>query len=134
MDEISICRELLSHVEALARAHGAAAARRIVIGLGPLSEIEPRRLLQAFSLLCRRTPAEHARLDVEALPLRTRCGECGIELGGPGGGQLCPHCGQSRSVLMNGEDLKLKLVELDNYPRGSRRDMEVLSPENPSRW
>jgi hydrogenase nickel incorporation protein HypA/HybF len=85
--------------------------------MGPLSDVEPRRLREAFSMLCVRTPAAHATLDVEMLPLRVRCGECGIELARPGSGPGCPECGHSRSILMNGDDLELKLVEFEEPPR-----------------
>lgn len=77
MDEIAVCRELPGHLALLASVHPAVLARRVVLEIGPLSEVDPTLLVEAFSTLRAQTVADRATLDVEALPLRMRCGECG---------------------------------------------------------
>lgn len=112
MDEMVICKELLGHVAELARTYRASAARHVVVGVGPLAEVEPAHLMAAFSMLSPATVASGATLAVEAAPLRMRCGECGSERDQPPPERPCPECGQSRSVLWNADELQLKLVEL----------------------
>lgn len=120
MNEMVICTELLGHVAQLARAHRAAAACRVVVGVGPLAEVEPARLMAAFSALSAATVASGATLAVEAAPLRMRCGECGSERDQAHPDRPCPECGQNRSVLLNADELQLKLVELagSGFPDG----------------
>jgi hydrogenase nickel incorporation protein HypA/HybF len=112
MHEIAVCRELLGHLAMLASAHSAVLARRVVVEIGPLSEVDPTRLIEAFSILRTQTVADRATLDVEALPLRMRCGECGCELRTQDE-CACPECGQDRSVFVNADGLELRLVEFD---------------------
>jgi hydrogenase nickel incorporation protein HypA/HybF len=117
MHELAVCRELLGHLAVLARAHPATVARRVVVEMGPLSEVDPTRLIEAFSILSSETVARQATLAVETLPLRMRCGECGCQLGRALAGCVCPECGQDRSVLENGDGLELRLVEFAEAPR-----------------
>jgi len=116
MHEIAVCTELLGHLAVLASPHRPALARRVVLEIGPLSEVDPTLLIEAFSILRAQTVADRATLAVEALPLRMRCGECGCEPGPPQG-CACPECGQDRSVLMNGDGLELRLVEFGEAQR-----------------
>jgi hydrogenase nickel incorporation protein HypA/HybF len=111
MHEAAVCRQLLEQVAALALRHPKAAARRVVVEVGPLAEIEPERMMKTFSVLRRATVAHGATLALEFLPPRMRCGECGAELKDPTRGGRCPECGQNRTLLLNADELLLKRVE-----------------------
>jgi len=129
MHEIAVCRELLGHLAVLASAHQVALARRVVLEIGPLSEVDPTRLIEAFSILRSQTVADRAALDVAALAPRMRCGECGCDFRPPGAG-VCPECGQDRSVLMNGDGLELRFVEFAEHerPEGGPAGTRETSP------
>jgi Zn finger protein HypA/HybF involved in hydrogenase expression len=88
--------------------------------MGPLSEVDPTRLMEAFSKLSSETVAQQATLDIEALPLRMRCGECGCQLARVLAEGVCPECGQDRPVLENADGLELKLVEFAEAQRERR--------------
>lgn len=79
--------------------------------MGPLAAVEPARLIEEFAVLSAQTPSQRATLDIEALPPLIRCGECGCDLSPAAEALTCPECGQNHAVLLNAEDLELKLVE-----------------------
>lgn len=111
MYEAAVCRELLSYVAECGRAHQAGDACRLVVRMGPLANVEPARLIEEFALLSARMLSQRPTLHVEALPPQLRCGECGCDLPPSAEVLVCPECGQNHPVLLNAEDLELRLVE-----------------------
>jgi hydrogenase nickel incorporation protein HypA/HybF len=111
MHEVAVCRQLLEQVAALALRHPKAAARRVVVEVGALAEIEPQRMMKTFSVLRPATVAHGATLALEFWSPRMRCGECGAELEDPARGGRCPECRQSRTLLVNADEFLLKRVE-----------------------
>ncbi|BAU48733.1 hydrogenase nickel incorporation protein HypA [Sulfurifustis variabilis] len=120
MHELSVCQGMLAQVSEIARDHGARAASRIVVRVGPLSGVEPALLAQAFPLARAGTVAAEADLVVEPAPVRVRCERCGAETEAAANRLLCGACGDYRTTLTAGDELLLVSVELV-------REEEVMS-------
>lgn len=112
MHELSICNALLTQVDAIVRAHGADAATRIVLAVGPLSGIEPALLARAFEFTRGGRCAASATLAFETVPIRIRCTECGTESACEANRLLCNRCGGYRTQILSGDALLLVRVEL----------------------
>lgn len=111
MHELSLCRALLKLVEPIAREHGAPVSR-IVLRIGPLSGAEPELLQRAFPQAAAGTCADGAVLQLQSVPLRVRCLQCGAEGVAAINRLACAVCGATRTQLLGGNELDLLRVEL----------------------
>lgn len=119
MHELSVCQSLIDEVERVVAAHGASAARRIVLCIGPLSGIEIPQLHSAFTIARAGTCAGAAELDIEDAPVRVQCRECAAETGASVQRLLCGACGSWRTSLVSGDEILLRSVELQKLPERS---------------
>ena len=114
MHELSLCEDLMSQVNALAKTHGASRVVRIVVRIGPLSGIESRLLDCAFTISRAGTVAEHAEFVTEVQAVRVKCTRCGAETAATVNQLLCGSCGSYETQLISGDELILAQVELEN--------------------
>jgi len=112
MHELSVCLALIDQVESIAQAHGATEVERILLRVGPLSGVEPPLLKSAYPLAAAGTVAERATLDIETMPVRVQCTECGEETTVEPNRLICGKCGGFRTRLVSGEEMLLASVEL----------------------
>jgi len=111
--ELAICQSLVTQVEDIAHDHDAARVVSIVIGIGALSGVEAQLLRHAYPVASAGTVAQEAQLEIEELPIRVKCGECGEESTVKPNKLLCRHCGDWRTTLVSGDELMLMRVELE---------------------
>lgn len=116
MHELSICQALIEQVETLAREQGARQVVRIRVGIGPLAGVEPVLLEQAFQIARAGSVAAAAGLDLDNLPVRVSCPDCGRESDAQAADLTCGHCGNWRTRLVSGDELLLTEVELVREP------------------
>jgi len=112
MHELSICQALILRVEDIARERSGK-VRRVCLGIGPLSGVEPRLLEDAYPLACAGTCAEGSQLAIEPINIRVRCRSCGAESEAAPNRLLCAACGDWRTDLLSGDELLLLRVELE---------------------
>ena len=112
MHELSVCLSLLEQVQAIAAQHRAIAVERILLRIGPLSGVEAALLANAYPLAAAGTIAEHAVLEIEAMPVRVRCDDCGADTQAAPNRLLCEHCGSWRTRLVSGDEMLLANLEL----------------------
>ena len=109
MHELGITRNVVAIV-------GEAAAGRRVRGvtleIGRLSGVMPDAVRFCFDLVAQGTPLEGARLEIREIEGRGRCGACGAEYAMPELFTPCG-CGSRRPVLLAGEELNIKTMELE---------------------
>ena len=114
MHELSVCMSLIEQVDRIARDHGADRVASIVLEIGPLSGVEPDLLRHAYPLAAAGTVAEHAELIIDGRDIVVTCSRCGAESTVPANRLLCGRCGDFRTRVLQGDELILKRVELDN--------------------
>lgn len=121
MHELSVCLALLEQVQSIAQERGATRVERILLRVGPLSGVEPLLLKSAFPLAAAGTLAESAVLDIEAIPVRVHCSECGAETPARPNRLVCGRCGGFRVRVISGEEMLLASLALrvpDQHPSG----------------
>ncbi|MFP3873591.1 MAG: hydrogenase maturation nickel metallochaperone HypA [Thiohalophilus sp.] len=113
MHELSICQSMLSQIEAVAMENRATAVHRIKVQIGPLSGVEPQLLQQAFPIAVAGSLAAEAVLEIELLPIRVRCRQCGMESEASANKLICGECGHWQTQLISGDEMLLTSLELD---------------------
>lgn len=104
-------QSVVSIVEREASRCGAARVESIRLRVGELSGIVPRCLEEFFPAAAAGTRSEGARLDIEPLPARIKCPDCGYE--GRPHGALCPVCGGSSFRLVAGREFYVESMEVE---------------------
>jgi hydrogenase nickel incorporation protein HypA/HybF len=101
-----------SMVDAIRARIGSRRVRRVQVDVGRLSCVEPEAIRFCFDLCARGTTVEGASLEINDVPGRGRCSECGaadLELTGPL--PLC-RCGSACVEILDGTQLRIRAVEV----------------------
>jgi hydrogenase nickel incorporation protein HypA/HybF len=108
MHELGITQEILAVVT---ERSGGARVRRVVLEIGKLAAILPDALRFCFEVCSAGTVAEGAELQIDELPGRARCRQCGaeVQLDRPFG--RCT-CGSTDFDWLSGEELRIKEMEV----------------------
>lgn len=86
---------------------------KVRMKVGHLRQIVPAALAFGFELVAEGTPVEGAELEMEQVPVEGRCHGCGAE-SRPGSFPLqCPRCGGFDLKILNGEELIVESLELE---------------------
>jgi hydrogenase nickel incorporation protein HypA/HybF len=109
MHELSITRNIVAIVDEAARGRRVC---RVMLQIGKLSGVMPDAVLFCFDIVAQGTALHGARLDIEEIEARARCDTCGGESSLPHLGASCP-CGSRRLTLIQGEELKIRTIELE---------------------
>ncbi len=112
MHEMSLAEGILQIVEETARSHHAIRVRSVVLELGALSHVEEQALRFCFDAVTRGTVADGAQLDVDATAGRAWCMPCGVSVPLARLGDACPQCGSYQLQVTQGEEMKVKAIEV----------------------
>lgn len=112
MHELSVCLSLLDQVQRIAGEHGADRVERIVCAIGPLAGVEPALLANAWPLAAAGTIAADAVLDIDTVPVRVACQDCGAETDASANRLLCGACSSFHTRLVSGNEMLLAHLEL----------------------
>lgn len=113
MHELSVCQSLLSQLEGFASENSAQRVLSVVLGVGPLSGVEPELLKQAYPIAVAGSVAEGSELEIESRPVRVSCSQCGCESDASPNRLLCRHCGDWQTRLVSGDELLLLRIEFE---------------------
>ena len=113
MHELGIMESAMASVLKRAADNGASRVHRIVLRVGALSGAEPDALRFAFDIVARGTAASGAVLDIDTVPARSRCPDCGLDFdAGEGFITECPKCRRLCGELLQGRELELSRIEM----------------------
>lgn len=112
MHEASMVRRLIEMVASEAERSGGEEVSVVRVEVGALSGVEPMLVQLAYDQLIPGSRLSGSRLEIEVVPLRARCEQCGVfEV--PQFHFSCPRCGSPRTVVVSGEELRL--VSFDQF-------------------
>ena len=112
MHELSIVANLYEIMEKKAKEQGAKKITLVRLQVGILSGVVPDFLETAFDIFKEGTMAAEASLEIEKVPLKTRCEECGIEKISNELIFICTICGSSQIKTLDGTELILEKMDL----------------------
>ncbi len=110
MHELSVARAVLN--TAIRHADG---REVIVVSLrvGRLRQVVPDSLRFYFEIVARDSACEHARLELEELEVRLRCGACAREWDMLDPAFRCPRCASADVSVLSGEELEVAYIEVE---------------------
>jgi hydrogenase nickel incorporation protein HypA/HybF len=111
MHEMMIATELLSQLDNLAAEHGLSRITHVSVAAGEMRGVVPEALDMAFAEASRGTAAEGATLELEIVPTRARCRECGQVFQPTVDSFLCPGCNQADVEFLAGNDIVLSSID-----------------------
>ena len=112
MHEMSLAEGILQIIEDTARANAASSVRAVWLEIGTLSQVEEQALRFCFDVVIAGTVADGARLDVLATPGRAWCMPCGTDVALDRLGDSCPRCGSYQLQVTQGDEMKVKDIEV----------------------
>lgn len=110
MHELALAQSVVTILCEEAKRHGLARVDAFRLQVGELRAVVPEMLETCLEAVGRGTVAEGARVELEIVPGRARCG-CGEEFTVGELLFLCPGCGRPGGVIIAGQELTL--VELE---------------------
>ena len=112
MHEMSIAEGIRGVIEDAARTNGFEQVTRVRLEIGRFAGVETRALEFAFDVVMRGSVAEGAGLEIDELPGRALCYDCGeqVEIGD----RLdpCPLCGGGKLLAQGGDEMRIKDLEV----------------------
>jgi hydrogenase nickel incorporation protein HypA/HybF len=113
--ELSIAQAIVD----VAAGHAREGTRVAVVHVrvGRLRQVVPSALAFAFELCAHGTPADGAELVLEEVGIAGRCRACAAEAELPGFPLACPACGSLDVDVLQGEELLVDELELDELAR-----------------
>jgi hydrogenase nickel incorporation protein HypA/HybF len=112
MHEMSLAEGIVQIVENSARANDARTVRAVWLELGALSHVEQEALRFSFDVVKLGTVAADARLEVVTTPGRAWCMPCGNAVDLAKLGDPCPTCGSYQLQVTQGEEMRVKEIEI----------------------
>jgi hydrogenase nickel incorporation protein HypA/HybF len=119
MHELSIAQGILDIVRQYVPEEQAADIRRIRIRVGQMAGIVPDSLDFCFGAMVNGTAMAEARLDIEEIPVRSRCAGCGEIFSLEGAAFFCPFCNSREIKIISGTELQVVDIELSEEQAGA---------------
>lgn len=112
MHEMAITQSLVDLITDEQRSRGFAAVRRVIVEIGKLGHVDPHALRFAFEATSPGTVATGAELEIREIDGAAWCMDCSKRVAVLRRGDGCPECGQHKLIVEQGEDLRLKELEV----------------------
>jgi hydrogenase nickel incorporation protein HypA/HybF len=115
MHEMGVTQSILGIVLEHARKNEAKRVLAIRLQIGELTGYVGEIVNHMFQLLAEGTAAEGARLEVEMIATRLRCGDCGkeFEVAPMELNAGCPQCASTKTEFLRGREFLVESIEIE---------------------
>ena len=131
MHELSVVEGMMRILTRTARENALERIVAVRLKLGRLRGFDGRQIVLCFETLSEGTPAQGARLEIEAVSPRCRCRDCGRNWVAGGFLLACPSCGGGDAEVEGGRELYIESVE--GEPSGAKPASEPIHAKRASR-
>jgi len=115
LHELSITQSILDIVLEQAKESNAKRVIGVKLRFGTLTSIVPDCVAFYFEQMTEGTIAEGAKLDVEMVPLKMKCSQCGEEFEGQDELDMtCPKCANPFTETLSGREMEVASIEVDS--------------------
>jgi len=111
--ELGITQSIVDIAEQTARQHGGGKITSVTVEIGSLSGVVPDAVEFCFEACSKETLLEGARLVINVIPGRGRCLQCATEQEIDNHSFACDACGALGLERLQGEELRIKELEVD---------------------
>jgi hydrogenase nickel incorporation protein HypA/HybF len=112
MHEMALCQGLVELIAEQQRLNSFDRVKRVIVEIGVLGHVDPHALEFAFEVGARGSPAEAAVLEIREIPGQGWCMDCSKTVGIDRRGDPCPTCGGYQLIVQQGDDMRLKELEV----------------------
>jgi hydrogenase nickel incorporation protein HypA/HybF len=113
MHELALAESILQIVEKEMTKYPGSKVLKVAIKLGALHEIVPDALQFGFDTMTMNTALVGAQLDIERIPIRGRCRNCGHEMVIEEYIFICPKCFSGDIEMTQGDVLEITHIEIE---------------------
>ena len=113
MHELSIVASLFEILEEKAKEKKAKKILSVKLKVGVLSGIIPEFLETAFNIYKEDTIAAESKLEIEKVPLKIQCKQCGTEIVKDDFVFICEKCESRELKTLSGTELLLEKIEVE---------------------
>jgi hydrogenase nickel incorporation protein HypA/HybF len=113
MHELSIAQNIIEIICDQMRIHNLSRIESVSLRIGLMRCVVMESLRFSFDVLASGSPLEGARLEVEEVPIRGRCLECGHGFTLKTWMDDCPLCRGARVEIISGKELDIVSIEGD---------------------
>lgn len=114
MHELSLAKEIISHVERIIPVDDLPKIQTIKIHVGEFSNIMPDSLLFAFNSLIEGTILNNVRLELEIVALKVKCNTCQEVHSIKMNNFVCPNCNSNNLQLFSGSELFIESIQMND--------------------
>jgi len=111
MHEIKIAEDLSVIVFETARKEKLSKVTKVNISFGQMIQIVPEIFEFAFREIVRNSVVENAELDIEIVPVKMKCTNCGNDFQVRENLFACDICSSTDLEILNGKELFIKSIE-----------------------
>lgn len=113
MHEMAIAQSVLDIAVGEMNRHASRRIKKVKLSVGEFSGVVKDALEFAFEALKADTPASGAAFEIETVPMKIQCPECGpAECSLSDVNLICRRCGSSMQIL-SGRELKVDYLDLE---------------------
>ena len=116
MHELSIAQNIIAIVEEEMKKHSDnGTIKKILFKAGRMNAIIPESLKFGFDILKKdKDIVSKAELDIEEIPLRVKCKNCGSESNLDEPAFCCPECYSPDVEIISGKEMWIESIELED--------------------
>ena len=115
MHEMGIANSILHAVKKEIARYPGSSPTKIGVRIGELAAVDPDSLQFCFDVLKQEEGFNELELVVEFVPRRHHCAACNQDFNVTDYDLHCPQCGQVTALCVNGEELELAYLEVDEH-------------------
>jgi hydrogenase nickel incorporation protein HypA/HybF len=120
MHEMAIALSVLDSLEKEARRFPDGRIAKVGLRIGELAGVDRDALSFCLEAAVRGTAWAPVEFEIEAVPRRHRCRNCGQDFTVRDYDMACPQCGNAETEFAGGDELELAYLEVeDNEPCGA---------------
>ncbi|MDJ0882232.1 MAG: hydrogenase maturation nickel metallochaperone HypA [Gammaproteobacteria bacterium] len=113
MHEMSLCEGIIQILEDESDKQGFQKVKQIWLEIGALSHVEPQAMYFCFDAVKQNTLAADAKLTILDIPGTAWCMNCAKNVKIKQRYDECPHCGSVQLQVTEGEEMKIKELEVE---------------------
>jgi hydrogenase nickel incorporation protein HypA/HybF len=114
MHELSIAQNIIEIVKDNAAKQHAARISEVELDIGTISGVVPETLEFALDIAVKGTIMEGAKIKMNIFNAKAKCLSCEKEFEVDDIYTLCPHCGSLQFDIIQGKELKVKSIKIED--------------------
>lgn len=113
MHEMSIAQNIIEIVEEITKEHQLKNVKKVIVKIGKLVAVVPESLHFCYETLTTGTNMEKSELVINIIPIVGKCSDCNKQFEVESYFFSCPFCKGSNVKLIQGQELNISELEVD---------------------